>query len=285
MPSFPLFLSSFGALGLRWNGKDIAIAGEKPAALLAYLALEPGPHRRESLAELLWPGVPTESARHSLRQTVFNLRNLLMDATGHAFIAGRNQLAWDGESVFTSDVALLLDAVAGDPGAPMDDATRITTLKAAMAVYAGPFLSTLSLADCQDFMDWVHFKREALHLRALELLRRLIDCLESQGRTREALSFALRYTELEPWSEMGYLHAMRLYAADGQRDAALALYETYCRVLERDLGVLPGKDVQALMEDLRHQNRTSAELVSRLEERRQVTVLFCELHVADVSDL
>lgn len=286
MSSYPLFLSTFGALNLRWNGKDIAIAGDKPAALLAYLALEPGPHRREAIAELLWPGVPVESARHSLRQTVFNLRNLLTDATGHTFIAGRSQLIWEGESVFTSDVALLLDAVAGDPA---EDGARLPDMKQAMALYSGPFLSNLSLADCQDFMDWIYFKRESFQLRALELLRRLIDYLESQGRTREALPFALRHTELEPWDETGYLYAMRLYAANGQRDTALALFETCRRTLKRDLGVLPGKEVLALAEDLRRQsgpvrNATASATMPLLEERRQVTVVFCELHAVGATD-
>ena len=48
--------------------------GGKAIALLAYLALEPGPHSREELAGLLWGESPEAEARASLRQTLRAIR-------------------------------------------------------------------------------------------------------------------------------------------------------------------------------------------------------------------
>lgn len=49
----------------------------KTAALLAYLALHPGRHSREVLAEMLWPDAPPETQRHNLRLTLSHLRKAL----------------------------------------------------------------------------------------------------------------------------------------------------------------------------------------------------------------
>ena len=52
----------------------------KSLALLAYLALEPGPHTREELAALLWGDYPDAKAKASLRQALVHLREALPNA-------------------------------------------------------------------------------------------------------------------------------------------------------------------------------------------------------------
>src|SRR5215218_6401286 len=53
--------------------------GAKTLGLLAYLALEPGTHRREQVTALLWGDYPEERARASLRQALTHLRDALGD--------------------------------------------------------------------------------------------------------------------------------------------------------------------------------------------------------------
>ena len=50
---------------------------DKSRALLAYLALEQHAHQHTNLAQFLWPGYGEESARNSLRQVLYQLRQLL----------------------------------------------------------------------------------------------------------------------------------------------------------------------------------------------------------------
>ena len=53
---------------------------DKVRALLAYLVLRAKrPIRRTLLAELLWNGYTSKTARHSLRMALLNLRKLLAD--------------------------------------------------------------------------------------------------------------------------------------------------------------------------------------------------------------
>ena len=63
-------------------GKDIAVAGKKPQALLAYLAANAGqPQPRDRLAALLWGARFDEQARQILRQAISRLRKAPGDGT------------------------------------------------------------------------------------------------------------------------------------------------------------------------------------------------------------
>ena len=73
-------------LTVRLLGELEAQAGGRPLpppahpqgpALLAWLALHPGEHDRGPLAALLWPELPTSSARAQLRSAIWSLRRAL----------------------------------------------------------------------------------------------------------------------------------------------------------------------------------------------------------------
>jgi len=60
------------------SGSPLALPTKKAQALLAYLAIPLGrAHPRDKLATLLWSGIREESARASLRQTLFATRKAL----------------------------------------------------------------------------------------------------------------------------------------------------------------------------------------------------------------
>ena len=66
-------------------GSAVALPTRKSQALLAYLALPPGrAHPRDKLAALLWGGIREDSARASLRQTLFVVRKALQGADAQA---------------------------------------------------------------------------------------------------------------------------------------------------------------------------------------------------------
>lgn len=284
-----LSLSAFGPLSVTWNDKEITrLGGGKLAALLVFLASEPGQHRREALADLFWPDLPAESARLNLRQTMFQLRSVLLEATGREFIvAGRDQVGLAAEPPFrtsTAEFAVPLPACTNLDSARCS--ACLPRLAALAELYRGAFLADLSLPDCPDFEDWLLLKRDSFHRRALDLLARLAECHERRGEYRAALPYALRYVELEPWSEAGQLRAMRLYVEDGQREAALAQYESCRRALLRELGVSPNTELQQFAEKIRA-GGVAPPLVpppALSEDRRQVTVLYCELNAENIDD-
>ncbi|MBK5263932.1 MAG: AAA family ATPase, partial [Alphaproteobacteria bacterium] len=135
---------------------------------------------------------------------------------------------------------------------------------------------------------------EALHRRALALLERLSNCYEPVGDYGKALQFALRYAELEPWDEGAHRRVMRLYALSGQKSAALVQYDACCRLLKKELDVLPSQETQHLAERIRNGELlvrppdTAAAppqtIAQPPAERRHVTVLYCELALAGIDD-
>lgn len=285
-----LSIAAFGSFSVRWNGRSLGRLGTgKTAALMAYLATESGPHRREVLAELLWPSLPAPSARLNLRQTLFQLRALLTATTGHEFIeVDRSSVAFaEGAAVTVSSDGMKVPL----PECDKDDAeycarclARMTTLAKAVQ---GPFLADILVPDSHRFEEWLQGKRDYFHCRALDLLGRLAACHERRGESRLALAWAMRYVELEPWSESGHLRVMRLLDLDGRPEAALAQYESCCRTLQRELGVLPDAELRQYAERLRITvPGMVSEVATRFEtpqERRQMTVLHYEFETASVD--
>ena len=74
-----LELATLGTLAFRLGGEPVAgLKTEKVRALLVYLAVENDrPHRRQSLAGLLWTDFPERKARTNLRHALANLRKAL----------------------------------------------------------------------------------------------------------------------------------------------------------------------------------------------------------------
>ena len=78
MADLPLYIRMFGPFCVQCGEQEINHFGTaKNAALLAYLACNPGVHYRFNLAELFWPGSEESKARRSLAQAVHTLKSKL----------------------------------------------------------------------------------------------------------------------------------------------------------------------------------------------------------------
>src|SRR5213594_844793 len=87
------------------TGEVVSLPGRKAQALLAFLALPLGrAHPRDKLAALLWGGIREESARASLRQTLFVIRKTLQAADAKALDQKAEMLRLDPAHV-DADVA------------------------------------------------------------------------------------------------------------------------------------------------------------------------------------
>jgi DNA-binding SARP family transcriptional activator len=85
----------------------------------------------------------------------------------------------------------------------------------------------------------------------MEALHRLAEGHEAVEETEEALGYALRQVELDPWREEAHMQAMRLLANSGRRSEALAQYHLCRRCLASELGVEPGAATTQLYEQIR----------------------------------
>ncbi|MYN43960.1 AAA family ATPase [Pseudoduganella sp. FT93W] len=293
---------------------QLSVAGQPPAgkvygkmlALLAYLALESQrSHRREQLADLLWPQLPAEAARINLRQTLYHLRRMLGDGAAQ-LITGREAVRLNSDGDWWLDARAFL-ATASSPPARSSDSSAATEqhigqLEAAAALYRGDFLADLAVDDAADFEGWRDGWRTTLHQHMLRLLESLRESLEQQGASERALQHARRYLALEPWNEAAHRAVIRLLAATGRPAEALGHYANCQRLLEQELGTSPAAATRQLAETIRSevqrreacsvrtegwpapQQAVAAAHVPAFPERRLVTILHCSLHAASSND-
>jgi len=104
-----LSIHLFGPFQVALKGEPVTdFETEKVRALLAYLAVEADrPHRREFLAEMLWPGRPEGAARANLSHALGSLRRATGDyeAVLPFLIITRGTIQFNTDSNVWVDVA------------------------------------------------------------------------------------------------------------------------------------------------------------------------------------
>lgn len=231
---------------------------DKVRALLAYLAVETGcPHRRESLAALLWPNRPDPNARTNLRRSLCDLRRVIADAEGSPPFLDicRQTISINPGAAVRTDVGTfdriyrrLGDCIGLPP--PGCDPPCEEQAAAAVALYQGRFLEGFFLHDSPPFDGWTQRVAERTRRQAATLLAILALTCAHSDRLPHALHYARRRAELEPWNEQAHRYLIRLLAQDGQRAAALQQYHACCHALHTELGVEPEAETERLYREL-----------------------------------
>ena len=225
---------------------------DRVRALLAYLAVEANrPHRRESLAGLLWPEQPEQTARNNLRYALSNLRRVIGDRVVEPpfLLITRHTLQLNPKGDLRTDVTAFTQHLTRAKNLP--DSESIAQLEKAVALYQGDFLAGFSLGHSMPFEEWVLFTRERLMRQAANAMRRLLRYCQQHGDLEAAQNYARRLLQLEPWQEETHRLLMRLLALDGQRTAALAQYEICRQVLAAELGIEPLPETTKLYHRIR----------------------------------
>ena len=236
----------------------------KNEALLAYLALSADrAHTRAALAGLLWPEAAEDAARRNLRQALFQLRGVL-GAAASALVAEQTSVRFDATAVWSDATAFtaILRACDRHQHASLSScSTCMTRYADAVALYQGDFLHGLFIDDSPPLEEWILLQREWFHTRVMAMLDTLCLWHETQGDFAAAHRCAQRQLQLDPLREEAHRRVIRALALAGQRSAALAAYEACWRVLEKELGVPPSPETEALAAQIRN-GAVTAEMIS-----------------------
>ncbi len=170
----PLRLDLLGSLRLTdlASAKEIEVPMGKPLALLVYLAVDGRPRSRDDLGDLLWPEVPRQRARQSVRQALWMLRRTL----GDDVVVGEDTIEI-GPILATTDVQELDEALARDE------------IDRARALWRGPFLHRFALAKVPAWQHWVEDVRGLLAQRMFRALLLAAEALREGGRAGDALDY------------------------------------------------------------------------------------------------
>jgi DNA-binding SARP family transcriptional activator len=254
-----LSISLFGGIQVTPDGFQLKSSlSEKERALLVFLVVENNrPHSRSYLAALLWPDQPEASSHSNLRQNLHRLRQAIGDsqaAPPYLLITAR-EIQFNNKSDYWLDVAefnrTLDDCKRNHQGSASLSENILERLKSAIDLYKGDLLDGFSLRNCRQFEYWLLGKQEEFHHQVLEILDRLVGYYESIQAYSQAIQYAQRAIELEPWRELAHRQRMRALALSGQRCDALHQYEICRKILARELGVEPNADTNRLYQKIR----------------------------------
>jgi len=254
-----LTLSLLGPFHVTLDNHTVSsFAYDKVRALLAYLVVEADrPHRREALAELLWPDQPATTARHSLSQALTTLRQVLGDHTmtpPYLFVT-RESVQWNRASDYVVDVAsfmALIDACQHHAHPRRETCAHCgRQLEQAVALYKGEFLTQFTIRDSAAFEEWALLRREWLQQRVFGALTWLAEYHMERRAYEQAARYVQRQIALDSWREDAHRQLMRALALGNQRAAALRHYQQCRALLAKELGIEPDTATTMLYEQIR----------------------------------
>lgn len=209
-----------------------AVVGQqrRRLALLALLAAAPEQGlSREKLMAVLSPESSVDSARHSLHQLLYHLRQ----QCGVDLFLGLDPLQLDG-AVITSDLAAFEAALShGD-------------LAGAVALYRGPFLDGFHL-DSAEFEEWASGERARIAARHRDALFRLAADAEARRDHDAAIEWWRQVATLDPLSGRGALGLMRAMASAGDAAGALRHARVHEMLVKAELGAHVDAEVLAFV--------------------------------------
>jgi DNA-binding SARP family transcriptional activator/tetratricopeptide (TPR) repeat protein len=215
-------------------GEPVRFRTRKHLALLVYLAVENRVHRRDRLAELLWPHVSPTEARHSLATAL----SVLRPRVGiEALETNRDQVR-----LLPGSVRLDLERLeAGD----VLGSELIAPLEVA------PFLDGFDVSESAEFTHW----KDRVQARLLPVIKDalliLMDRCRRTGDTRQIERLADRMLALDELSEEAIRAKMEARAFAGDRLTALEIFEEWKAKLAEELQAVPSDLVEGMAVRLR----------------------------------
>ena len=216
------------------SGEPIRFRTRKHLALLVYLAVEGRSHRRDRLAELLWPRVSPTEGRHSLATALSTLRP---------------RLGVDGLETSRDQVRLLPGRIALDLERLQSGDVLGSEVSEPLEVAA--FLDGFDITDSTEFTHWKDRQQARLLPVIKDALLVLIDRCRRTGNTRQIEQLADRMLALDELSEEAIRAKMEARAFAGDRVTALEIFEAWRKKLAEELQAAPSDLVEGMAVRLR----------------------------------
>lgn len=187
---------------------------------------------RDRLLALLWPESTTERARGALKQTVFTLRR---DLGIDDLLLGTAELRLNPLRI-TVDLHQMREAVAED------------RLIDAIDLWSGPFLDGVYLEDQSEELErWIQDVRNETGAEYRQLLRRLAESEEREGRAAGAAGWWRKLSSADPLNSGVIQNLMRTAAGSGDLAGALEAGREYQTRLTEETTGQKDPEVAALL--------------------------------------
>jgi DNA-binding SARP family transcriptional activator len=207
-----------GLVLLDENGQPVSSLGPRNLALLTYLALATKPLSRDHVADLFWGDRDEDRARHSMREALSKVRQLL----------GPDSIPQRSSNVtLSASVPLSVDASA------LVAASTAGDTKTVVALYAGPFLDGVHVGGARSFEDWSAAERSMYESRFIAACIPECARLRAAAAWTECAELARRWVAAAPLDPKPALELLHALAAPGTPDALRLATREYRQISER----------------------------------------------------
>ncbi len=242
MAQFTLY--TFGIFRIENIDQETYDLVSKPVrcALFTYLALNRSASRDE-LMSILWPDRSSGRARHSLNQTLYELRR-----------------QFDSE-IFRShgDKVAITDRVTVDAHHFLHE-LKAGNFEQAYHLYKGTFLKGLHLGISNEFESWADRTRFEFERHFRDVCRKLIQVKLDQNDENGAYSIVQRWVSIDPLEDEAQHLLIKLLAQMGRRSEAIQQYDRYKELILHELDVEPLDETKELIRKIREDKSISPSL-------------------------
>ena len=222
------------------NRRVISLSTRKSEILFAYLSLNCGKsHKRERLYNLLWSDRSENQARNSLRQALSAIRKGLPSSIGGSLVTDRVAVLLPS-NICTIDITQFEELV---------DKATLDSLSRAKDLYRGPFLEGIEIRD-PAAEEWITLQRKLYKQKAIDAFLSLTELQRSAKDYKNAIDTAEALINLDIVNERAWRALILCHLDNNDRTHALTSFQRCKNILQRELGVEPGIEIQELYQTI-----------------------------------
>ena len=255
-----------GAPEIVASGSLINLNHLKAQALLYYLAATGEVFSRTYLATLLWSETGASEALHSLRSSLYRLRQGLRSAGAEAALLS------EGESLSLKPDGFICDL--GEFRRLLAQADEPALAKA-VTLYRGPLLQGFSMPDAPVFDQWLQGEEANLSQAYFVTLERLAGWAEARQEWPVAIDYLQKMVQIDPLDENVQQRLIRASMHQGELGLALRQYRHFEDQLHQEFGMDPSPETRDLLYAALRKQRDGmpAKVISSVHTPRQTHVL------------
>lgn len=239
-----LRLLTLGGASLVDSAGLVVAEQRRRLALLVLIAAGRGKGvSRDRLMSYLSPESTSESARHSLHQLIYYVRQ----QAGDDVLLGTDPMRLN-PAVITSD------------GDAFDEAMDRGDYESAVALYRGPFLDGFHLADSSEFESWSAAERERLASRCADAITRLATAADERADLDVAIDWWSRLAVLDPLSGRAAMGLVRALVAAGDVPTALRRAAIHEAMVREELGTPVAPALAAYVAEIGASRRSATDV-------------------------
>ncbi len=212
------------------NGKTLSFRTKKAEALFYYLLVKKQASR-DQLVYLLWSEEEEETAKKNLRNALYNIRR-----------------AFNGDILLTPRKSIVM--LNPEINIDCDLYHFLKGNKDSITAYTGEFLQGFYVKACQELEEWLQAAREDYKSSYTSMLYKRLEEAAKENKIEEIEPLSRLLIAVDPYDERAHKILLKGCIAVGAFNKGLEYYKRLAEILERELGIQPDNEAQALHREL-----------------------------------